>query len=121
RILMTKMNEVELASNTVAEAPSAGKISPGRREFIGWTVAAAASSVVIPGFLVKKVGAQTVCVPVSGEELKAVGAILRGGDGILQATMKLQEETRQTIYYAGGIFQCEPHLLRTYHGYRGFS
>jgi FtsP/CotA-like multicopper oxidase with cupredoxin domain len=95
--------------------------APSRREFIGRSIAAAVSSFLLPNFLLKKAAAQAACVPTSGEELKAIGAIFRGDDGVLRATMKLQEELRQTVYYANNIFQCEQHWLRTYHGYRGFS
>lgn len=117
---MAEMNDMQSVS-APALVPDERKITgSSRREFISWIVAAAISGLALTDPLMEAI-AQTVCVPVGGQELTPQGEIVRGDDAILRATVRLQEHTRQTLYYADGIFQCEPHLFRTYHGYRGFS
>ncbi|HYU25278.1 MAG TPA: hypothetical protein VEO74_08755, partial [Thermoanaerobaculia bacterium] len=69
--------------------------------------------------------APTNCTTPFGQELTAPGEIRSSGDHVLRGVIDAREENRTFVDYRTSTtpttYTCTKRLLRSYHGYRGFS
>ena len=63
------------------------------------------------------------CSTPFGKELTALGEIRSGGDHVLRGVIDVKEENRTFVDYQNTpqTYTCTKRLLRSYHGYRGFT
>jgi FtsP/CotA-like multicopper oxidase with cupredoxin domain len=110
--------------------------SVNRREFMGFTFAAAVSGLLMPE-VVSDVDAQVsgaFCTAQVGQELVNPGEIT-SSNGTLEGILDLSAEKRAVTYFVPGPadtcppsgpvpnsnYVCGFHTLRAYHGYKGYS
>ncbi|HEX7807500.1 MAG TPA: hypothetical protein VF608_02205, partial [Thermoanaerobaculia bacterium] len=94
-------------------------LTPSRRDFIGIALTTAAGAMFFP-FGNTLEAQKSSCVAKAGEALRPVGEI-KSDAGYLRGIIEVSVEQRGISYYSSGIFKCFEPVVRTYHGYKGFS
>src|ERR1041385_2712662 len=97
--------------------------TPGRRQFLGFAIAAGSGAVLWPIFapIAEAQKSGVFCAATTGKELLPIGEIKAAGN-ILRGLIDLQVETRNVTYYQGnGGYVCFRPTLRAYQGYQGWS
>jgi FtsP/CotA-like multicopper oxidase with cupredoxin domain len=94
-------------------------ITPSRRDFMGIALTTAAGVMFWPFGNIAE-AQKASCVAKAGEALRPVGEI-KSDAGYLRGIIEVGVEQRAISYYSSGIFKCFEPVVRTYHGYKGFS
>lgn len=94
-------------------------ITPSRRDFLGIALTSAAGVMFWP-YMRTAEAQRAACVAKAGEVLRPVGEIA-SVNNYLRGIIEVVAEQRSMTYYSNGIFQCFAPVVRTYHGYKGWS
>jgi FtsP/CotA-like multicopper oxidase with cupredoxin domain len=107
---MTDIADLELENDT---------LTPSRRDFLGIALTGAAGVMFWPYAPILE-AQKASCVAKAGEGLRPIGEIKSSG-GYLRGIIEVVAEQRAITYYNNGIFNCYQPVVRTYHGYKGWS